>query len=882
MSIVEVNKLDDTDLFPIAKGEEPQSKHFGAIRERMWVVDHPYAGGIDTTIEYGKWVGDATHFEYVEYDIHNWHWLETADYHPGVPIVKYRWGLGADQVDIFIFKGTGKGVVLNANPPVVGGQINGLWMLGTDPNKYAHWNKNAGRPDIQAEHRWRFEHHGWTEEDGWEYGMWEAWKEYPIHTDPYEQIPHLKHSGVTRARHHPVEKDKDDITQKLWTMWQRKYKDSYIGDIPNETYWYHYFKTQILSEYVRADSEPTDSNQIGENLDWRDPKFNPSYQTRIQHWIERNYGYVTEVDDFWKKNWQYWCHYGIEINQTKWITGCPNTHPNYVNGRGAFAEYGPPYYISYYTGNSVWHDGWFWRCIQDTGAQTVEPGVHVNWEDYWVKDTLHQPNFIVTDPLYIQFSDYLHCCNSSAFEKVLKDIGEYDWYWDPNTTVPWYMYQNHYYELTHHIGNPEGPGLWNAHHQFPLPRGCWRRIWRYTQSWDTRRNPDTGEYLRTQLSRFGKEININGNMVSMMWPGDLGNPPGYDEEILKYYGYIGGTHFNFWWYKHVIDQATYDVMDQPVGEEWKYNQYYCVVDVEDLFRQAYLARSGVESRIAERHDPTTTQWATELNPYTKFTEDVEEPIFELYADMVNDMRDAVAQLKYLSSSRTKEVEQLFWYTNKNQLTSAVAAYTAGKNSELYVEYSQTQFHVGLRGFVCYYPEAHIQYGPWDVTLPGDHMDRSGARVTIISDNQDFPHSLAGTAMIKVKYRTFGVEDLINVVEDCTIGFGGVVLEDPRVPDEPTPLTWRIAFIGLEAKDFVWVYNVGESKWEYKWKSEVALLEGWPPDAYFEGIYTDDERRIWERSMELDFDIGNDLIFKLDFAGYDPSVIAEDVTNFIEV
>lgn len=884
MSIVEVNKLDDIDLFPIAKGVEPRAKHFNAMRERMWVLEHPYAGSIDTTIAYGKWVGDATHFQYIDYNINNWHWLPDAKYHPGNPIVKYHWGPNANDVDIFIFKGTCLGIILNANPPVVGGVINNLWLLGTDPNKYSHWNFNAGRPDIQAEHRWRFVHHGWTEQDGWEFGLWETWKEYPLHTDPYEQIPHLKHDGITKARHFPVEKDRDDITQKLYTMYARKFQDSHIGTEPNITYWYHHFKPNLISEYVPGDSEPINSNQIGENIDYRDPKFNQSYQDRIQHCIEHNFNYVLEVDDFWIKNWQYWHYYGKEIEQVNNITGCPNTHPNYVNGAGPWYEYNPPYGM-YYEGNSVLHisQGYFYRCIQDMPNASREPGVHADWEDYWIKDTLYQPNIFPSDPLYVQFSDILHRCNSSAFEKVLKNIGEYDWYWDPNATVSWYLYQQHYLSLTEHMGNPEGPGLEESIRKWPLPRGCWRRIWRYTQSWDTRRDPATGKYYRNQLSRFGKEIDINGKQVSMMWPGELGDPPGYDK-ILHYHGFENGTHYNFWWYQYVIDQATYDNMDRTEIPSWQYWIQYTVVDVEELFKQEYLSRPAIESQIAERHDPITTQWTTEYNKYTRLTEAIEEPIFELYADMINDMRDAIAELKYLSSPREKEVQQLWWYTNKLNFSSGLAAYQAGKQTELYNEPGGSIIYAGYRGFVAYMDTPGWQYMPWDITLPENSCYKAKVRITIISDIQNFPHTLAGTAMIRIKYRTLGTYSVTDwILEDCKIGFGGIVLEDERVPSaSQQTLTWRMAFIGLEAKDFKWEWNSGLSKWEYKWESEVNLLEDWPPEEYFDIVMSHGWWRNWYRAMDLNFDIGNDLIFKLDFDGYPDLVIAEDKTNLIEV
>lgn len=885
MFTAEINRLDKEGLFPVLKGQEPESEHFDAIRQRMWVLEHPYAGTLDTTIMYGKWVGDATHFQYIDYDINNWYWLPDAKYHPGDPIVKYRWGPSAGEVDIFIFRGEAKGVVLNANPPVMGGQINNMWLLGTDPNKYAHWNKGAGRPDIGAPERWRFVHHGWTEEEGWEYGYWEAWKDYPLHTNPYEQIPHIKSSIGTQARHYPVEKDRSDISQELWTVWKRKYQDTFIGTEPDITWWYHHFSPDIISEYVKGQSEPMDSLQVGP--DWRDHKHNLSYQDRIQHLIEHNYGYVTPVDDFWKKNWQYWHYYGIEIDQDFIIAGCPNKHPNYVNGAGVWVEYNPPYGM-YSEGNSVLHlsDGYFYRCIQDMPYASREPGVHPDWEDFWIKDTLWQPNHIFTDPYYVQYSDYLHRCNSSAFEKVLKDIGKYDWYWDPNGTVPWWMYQNHYYYLTLEMAEPGvgyGPLAFTKH---PLPRGCWRRIWRYTQSWDERRDPNTGEFIRTQKSRFGKEIDIDGKQVSMMWPGEYGNPPGYDNDILRYFSYDGGIHYNMWYFRHVITQQQYDMIEQPSGWEWQYTQYYCVVDVEELFRQAYKANPNIERKIAERHDPITTQWTRKLNKATDLMEDVEEPIFELYANLVNDMKDAIAELKYLRKSSTQTVTQLYTYTNTNQYSSGLEAYAKRNNLELYAEYSKgaTPFNVGKHGFVCYYSEAHIQHGPWDVTLPANCTYKSYGSIKIKTADYDFPASFGGYAMVRVKYRKYcHVYGAPYIIEDMPIGFNEIILTDPRAnPYDAYPLPWLTAYVPLSMELFEWVYNATSQVWEYQIECITKHLGDWPPEEYFDRVYADHDWWIWSKIMEMGFAVDEDLIFCLDFDEYLLSVFEQDPTNLIEV
>lgn len=883
MYIVNDNKID-SDIFPLTKGQEIQSVHFKAMRERMWLVEHPYADKIDTTIEYGKWVGDETNFEYVDYDINNWAgWNPGTIYHPGWPIVKYRWGLGVDEVDIFVFKGTGNGDIVSANPPVVGGKLNGLWLLSVDPNKYSHWNFNAGRPDIDADNRWIISQHGWDDPafggEGWLYGLWKAYQELPTDTDPYEQIPYVKESSVIRARHKPVEYKRNHISTKLQTQTRRMFNNGYVGIVPNHTWWYDHFFPDTVSEYIRLNGDPIDSIQRGP--DYREPKKNLSFQDRIQHWFEQNYNYIVPVDAFWILNWKYWTFYGLNMDQDH-DEGCVNPMYNYANGRGAWQPYGPPLYSTYDAGESVLHNEWFWCCIQDTPYSSIEPGVHADWEDYWVKDILYQPDFVSTTPLYVQYSDYLHCCNSSAFEKGLKDIGHYDWYWDEKyPAVPWFMYQGHYYWRTMEQADPGVGHIQTAFKRWPPPRGCWRRVWRHIMQWNNDRDA-SGQY-RNQRSRFGKEIDIDGKMVSMFWPGEMGNPPGYDEQ-LTYWGYAYNIHYNFWWYRHIITQQYYNQIEQPVGEEWKYNQHYVVVDVEELFRQAYRSNSSVESRIAERHDPQTTDWIEVLNEQTGLMEPEEVPNFELHHDLVNDMRDMVSLLKYLRNPKSKTVKHKVEYTHKQNYPSGIAAYQAGKQLELYEEFGTTQHTVGYMGFACWYSNPRYNYSPWDETLPGQSCWRNNSEVTLISDKQDIPGNIVGAAMIRVQYRKWGVRSLFHVQEGCRVGFKDIILEDnrPYPGPVPDPLTWKAAYIGLESSDFKWEYNEVSEEWEYRCSFQTRLIDDWPPEAYFGGTYTYAEWRIWQRMLELKWDIDNDCVFLIDFDGYSDDVFAQDKTNIIEV
>jgi len=871
VSIVDVYTADK---WPLKKGDEIESLHWNELRRHMWLAEHPYAGNIDVTIQYGKWVGSASEHKYVPYDYGNWatSWESETPYHYGWPIVLFKWGSGDDQIDLFIWNSLGSKDVLKANPPVIGGQVlNPRWYLFPNPNKYAHWNKNAGRPDIGADGRYIISQHGYEAPPagvGWMFGTWKAYQELPIHVDPFTQIPRVKDIRGDRERHFPVEYHKEDTTTMLDTAHIRSFSDGSIG-VP-ATYWPHTVIPNKIDEYIRKDGDPLDSMQVGD--DYREFKFNSSYLDRIHHLIAQRYFYKVKVDDFFKKAWRRWCFYGPNDMDPGYDAGCANPMYNYVWGRGSWGEYVTPLWLTYYIGDAVYHDNWFWRCIKDTGG-TVEPGVHADWEDYWVKEDLYQPDFVNEDPIFVQFSDYLHFCNSSAFEKVLKDIDKHDWFYDENGTMPWWMYQNHYYLIMLDEADPGQGYADDARARWPKPCGCWRRIPRYTQAWNIARN---------QCSRYGKEIDIDGKMVSMMWPGELGNPPGYDEQ-LRFITTIGSDHFNMWAYRHLITQAQWDNMEKPPAWTWQYTQYYVVLPIEEMFKTAYRNNSAVERFIRERHDPQATHWENYYNSGTGLFEWREYPIYEIYADMVNDMREMLLQLKYVASTKSKEVVQLYWGSDQmSSFSDPIAAYRYGKSGPDYEEKDTTSFEVGYSGYVYDGSVPPDRYWPFYSSGWGIETAKALGKVTIITQDQDFPSSLVGTAMIRVKYRTTWTSNQVSteVLEGCKVGFGDLSIDDTRIP--PTnDETWLTGYLPLTAADFNWVYNATSEEWEYKCEHITTLLEDWPPEAHFEEPYPV-ECKGWSRALDVDFDINEDLILQINFNGYDDTVFARDPYNFIQV
>ena len=874
MSTVE---LYNPDIWPIASGAEPSSEHYGQIRKNIWLAEHLCAGNIDTTEMYGKWVGNASEFEYVEYNRHNWTgWNPGTDYHFGSPIVKYRWGTLADEVDIFVFNADDTpGDMLDQQLPIIAGKLNSnFWLLCVDPNKYAHWNKNAGRPDIGADARWIISHHGYIEPPdgpGWTYGRWEAWRELPTHTNPFEQIPHVKVSNVDSARHHPVGPKMEYITKNIRPTLQRSYHDGTIGTEP----WIHSQDADKVSEYARVSGDPVGSLQIGPS--YIDSKYIQALQDRVIHCLEINYGYLVEVDQFFKDRWQQWNTYGNEIEDTQ-IVGCVNRHSGYAG------QYKGTYTLSrsYQLGDVVYWNYYWWRCIKYLAFSysTTAPG-EPGGAEYWANSAgqalpLHQPDYIPSDPLYVQFSDYLHTCNSSAYEKVLKNIGHFDWWWDDRgdggfPTVPWWMYQEHYYKMTEHRADPDAGHAKMADERYPLPRGCWRRVWRYTMCWDHDR--DEG-----QKARLGKIIDIDGQKVSMMWPGELGNPPGYDE-LLFSVGEIGGVHYDYKQFAHAVTQQQYDAMDRPVGEETKYTRYYVVVDVEELFKEAYRNNSSIESRIKERHDPLATEWLYDDGGVLK-----EYPIYEIYPDLVNDVKDALLQLNLFQQQTTITKTDYRVWAELGPYSNSLDAYTAGKH--LCDAETGATANAGIYGNVGYvglvrYNIGGDTYQTWGTVTTDYYTEKCWTEVTITRDvDVCFPAKEVGTLIFDILARNSTGQ---SVNTPCAIGAGSFTFTPPADDTD-----WHRAYVGQVPATCEQVHDgAGDEAgdWTLQCKFRIEPCSPWPDEAYFnfDGPSSGSGKDLYNET-EVDVTTGSNLAiaWELDINGFDESVFEEDKTNFIEV
>ena len=184
------------------------------------------------------------------------------------------------------------------------------------------------------------------------------------------------------------------------------------------------------------------------------------------------------------------------------------------------------------------------EAYQDRAIFTIEQygslfmkEVDANFITAWEEDNEpYDPINNENHPVYAYLSDKYWHCNVSAYELVLREIDDFDWWWDTShPAVPWWLYDEQFPPTA----------------DWPLPRGCWRRTWKYS------------------MGRVGA--------LKMMWPQEGGNPPGHSES------------------KFIVTRAVYDAI--PEGNQG----YYTVSDVEGLYDAAY--GSEEEALIAERHDP---------------------------------------------------------------------------------------------------------------------------------------------------------------------------------------------------------------------------------------------------------------------------------------
>jgi len=826
---------------PEGEKREIAAAHFEDIRKRIYVIENPNIGNVALSYLFtaANWVGswDA----YAPPDI--------AD--PGDITVRYQDAEG--NIDYYINRIAMSEGTLDSRPPLrPDGQLDSSWRLAPDPNRYHSWDHNAGKPSAGAVGRWRVIYHGPSDGCGHlEYvSETPAYKWLPRQVDPYRQVAPLKYAdGRVERRHQSVEFQKDFICRYIGPTHERS-----LNTGPYEPC----LNPRRLTEYVYEFGEPSWTGETDEecglsNQCHMDAKMNAAYQDRVIRTAEeQGFRFLKEVDETWVENW-------LSV-QTKYLW---EDAEYYTAGKIVYkvAETDAVLYVCY-TGH--------------TATPDREPGVGVDWEDYFVTPA-YNPTYVRSQPVYVamngsenttpqQSYTWLWGCNDSAYELLLKSLGgiesvypawsadhgayivddvvrhgdicrrckvthdsdetrdptngeyweavtQFDWWWD--TTYPgvplWlYMYQ---YD--------ESPVDW------PLPRGCWRRMGKHSP----------------------------GRLGSLMWPGEKGDPPGYQGLKL------------------IVSQAAYLAM--PEG----HRKWYAVSDVEGLHAAAY--GDIEEALIAKRHDPTHIRWIE------YFDEDLGEmawaghSIYEMHHDLVNDMRNCLLQLYRVEADGLDITAKYNQFQCVDGLTAdtSLAAYTQARVSAM------NNLSVWTVGFGWFRYGYLVEIELWDpLGTPQYFSSGEGGVLMIdffveITKQQGASQALdISSTILRVAYK--GSDEGASsanehVFDGATFGIGDLTVY--AAPDDETE---RNCYVRLA---------LGADSTAETWFFEGELLDPWPatePDEFFDfdelGTFYSKE---WRRRIYLVIDgYGMDkwAVMEYDWDMIPEDVWAEDSANIIEV
>ncbi|GAI90605.1 unnamed protein product [marine sediment metagenome] len=144
--------------WPATVASEIDSAHFEDIRKRMFLLDWPNAGYVDILTTYGKEI-PTDPITYMPFDHINWAgswdaYAAPSVAHPGDLIILFK---GEDGVeDLYVNWWGMSESVLDRYPPLGsdGNLDSARWRLAPNPNRYHHYDHNAGRPKIGADGRY--------------------------------------------------------------------------------------------------------------------------------------------------------------------------------------------------------------------------------------------------------------------------------------------------------------------------------------------------------------------------------------------------------------------------------------------------------------------------------------------------------------------------------------------------------------------------------------------------------------------------------------------------------------------------------------------------------------------------------------------------------
>lgn len=616
----------ETGKWPVESGDEIASDLFEDLRKRIWLLrgfpgigfNNIYDSVVRTHESWnlsGTWIKPYYDPPEPDEDVSSPGdhkiWFEN----PVTGIVKYYvnvdwayahsihpdWGdegrpkfAHPDEYTMFNIYAEGGGAWTNC-PVNIDGTLNQHWKIATDPNLYHHWDYNSGR--------WFVQHYSGN--SFYEYSTYTcklpAHRWLPRQLDPYEQqFPYISPSnhicGCYR-RFQGVEPKYDQITQYLAGQGISDSDGNFwsrgMGATPTPANGYGTWPTSYSIYYIN-NGHPWD-----ERLS----------EVEIIQWFE-----VYRLGHIQKDLAAYQDHVCAVVEKqgvSRFVEEIGSAAINewkfrYAEGLVSWNS-GTEYSID----SKCTYSGLNYVSIADVNENHLPDEA----DSVWWKTDIYQPTYVGSHPVYIPLGDAAWRCNESPFEWCLRKLGRYDWWWDDSTPPldnfqknGGSLYERRFDEIDYSIESPPGNDfdtLW------PRPDGCWRRTWKRT---------------------MGKVKSASGT-EKVMWPSELGNPN-------TYFGITGGRMLvssSVYASVHSSYQYLYEAFDETAMLE----------EVAELLEETYSGSTTYQNLLDQRHGPVQMKW----------DDSVEVPEYEIYADMMNDMRTVLTYLYRIDGTDLVDEEQ---------------------------------------------------------------------------------------------------------------------------------------------------------------------------------------------------------------------------------
>ncbi len=344
---------------------------------------------------------------------------------------------------------------------------NKYWIRTVNQNKYHHYDYNA--------HRWV----GMAQRRGEPlvdyFTVMDSWRMLPINSDPKERVPPHWYKDTSRTAWqiagNKVEFAKEQLTH--WsTMGAAQGSQRHLRTDPSNL-----VRTTDIADYTVYWDSDTEVYMTGQFPPMND---NPQWHKQREGWKEFKFGS--------RCMWAW-----IEV----------------VASRGFVEEVNATYKTNWLNTNSK---------VVDPVTKTGDPGNPGDtYEEKWLNGSWnldgYRPHYNNTQPRF----DHLHSIywgeNGRSIEKILSDLGDYDWWYDvTNKYVPDDLdpaksilnrYGNIYFEEANNDDPPGDTGPAAAEWEHPTPHGTWRKVPKWTLGYvddDEADDPGVTGFMRDKES----------------------------------------------------------------------------------------------------------------------------------------------------------------------------------------------------------------------------------------------------------------------------------------------------------------------------------------------------------------------------------------------